>query len=109
MYISFNDNGHFFILASNFNDGIGIAVNPKDITLNQFERIVGVAWSQSSRNSSVSYINCADGINTNDVVVKIKQQQEELNQVKNQLNNIISYLKSKDMSFNAESFEIEEL
>lgn len=98
-----------YILASYLNDGIGVAVSPNDITLNQFERIVGVAWSQSSSNSSVSFINCAVGINTNDVVVKLKQQQEELNQVKNQMNSILTYLKSKDVSFNSELFEIESL
>ena len=96
-----------YIIASNSNDGIGIAVNPKAITINQLERIVGVAWSESLSNSSVSLINCAVGINTNDVVIKLKQQHEELNQVKNQMNTILTYLKSKDESFNAELFEIE--
>lgn len=96
-----------YIIASQLNDGIGIAVKPKVITLNQFERIVGVAWSESISHSSVSFINCAVGINTNDTVVKLKQQQEELNQVKNQMNSIISYLKSKDDEFNAELFEIQ--
>lgn len=98
-----------YIIASNLNDGFGIAVSSKDITLNQFERIVGVAWSESANEFGLSMINVAVGINTNDVVVKLKQQEEELGLVKNQMNNVISYLQSKDKSFNAELFKIQDI
>jgi len=97
-----------YIIASDLNDGIGTAVDPKAITLDQFERIVGVAWSESFTESTVSMVNCAVGINTNDVVIKLKQQQEELNEVKTQMNTILTYLKSKDESFNAALFSIKE-
>ena len=96
-----------YIIASNLNDGFGIAVSSKDITLNQFERIVGVAWSESANEFGFSMINVAVGINANDVVIKLKQQNQELNVIKSELNNIISYLKSKDKSIDFKQFEIQ--
>lgn len=97
-----------YIIASNLNDGFGIAVSSKDITLNQFERIVGVAWSESANEFGFSMINVAVGINTNDVVIKLKQQDEALNMLKGEMNNLITYLKSKDESFEAKLFVIKE-
>ena len=97
-----------YIIASNLNDGIGIAINPKAITFDQFERIVGVAWSEAYGKSSLLMVNCAVGINTNDLVLKLKQQNKELYQLKSQMNNILTYLKSKDESFEVELFKIED-
>jgi hypothetical protein len=88
-----------YIIASDLNDGFGIAVSSKEIQLNQFERIVGVAWSEAKSESGFSMVNTAVGINTNDVVLKLKQQEEEITSVKYQMNKIIAYLQSKDPSF----------
>ena len=53
-------------------------------------------------------INVAVGINKNDVVIKLKQQDEALNMLKGEMNNLITYLKSKDESFEAKLFVIKE-
>ncbi len=98
-----------YIIASSLSDGFGIAVNPQKITLDQYERIVGVAWSESDNALGISMINVAVGINTNDAVNKIQQQDEELKSVKNQLNTVIAYLQSKDPSFDATLFEVSEV
>jgi hypothetical protein len=95
-----------YILASDLDDGFGIAVNPDNMEFNQFERIVGVAWSQTENNSGFSMVNVAVGINTNDVVGKMKKQHEELQSVKNELNRITAYLQVRDTAFTAKAFEV---
>jgi hypothetical protein len=95
-----------YILASELNDGFGIAVNPDNMEFNQFERIVGVAWSQTESQSGFSMVNVAVGINTNDVVGKMKKQHEELQVVKNELNKITAYLQLRDTAFKAKAFEV---
>jgi hypothetical protein len=97
-----------YIIASDLKDGFGVAVNPKEIELNQLERIVGVAWSESHNELGFSMINVAVGINANDAVNKLKQQEEELISIKNQLNKVVAYLQSKDTSFDAKLLSIEE-
>ncbi len=94
-----------YILASELNDGFGIAVNPQKMNLDQYERIVGVAWS-ASESQGTSMVNVAVGINANDAVDRMRAQERELASVKNQLNTVVSYLKSKDPSFKAELFDI---
>ncbi len=95
-----------YIIASMLKDGFGIAVSPNDITLDQFERIVGVAWSEAVNDFRISMVNVAVGINANDLVLRLKQQDKELNLVKNQMNSVISYLQSKDKSFDIKLFDI---
>ena len=97
-----------YIVASKLMDGFGKAVNPNEMTLSDYERIVGVAWS-ASQNNGVSMVNVAVGINTNDVVNEIKRQQDELTQVKSQLNAVLSYLSSKDPTFNPSLFDVQEI
>ncbi len=96
-----------YIVASTQNDGFGTAVNPKDITLDQISRIVGVAWSEVKNNAVFSYVNGAIGINVNDVVSKMKQHEAEMAAIGDKVNGIIAYLKSKDPSFDATELEID--
>jgi len=82
-----------YIISSGLNDGFGLAVNPKKITLDQIPQIVGVAWSETQSASGFNYVNGAIGINVNDVVPKMKQQQDEIKEIKTKVNDLISYLK----------------
>jgi uncharacterized protein YunC (DUF1805 family) len=91
-----------YILTSPLEDGFGIAVAPEDMTLDQYKKIVGTAWSTSDGKKSFAMINVAVGINTNDTVDKLKKQQEELESLKIAMNNIVSYIESKDPSFNGD-------
>ena len=95
-----------YIIASDLLDGFGVAVSPDDITLDQYEKIVGIAWTAFEGEKAFSMINVAVGINTNDVVDKLKKQQAELDDVKMAMNNVISYLQSRDPSFDASVFSI---
>jgi hypothetical protein len=97
-----------YIIASSLNDGFGTAVSPNNITLEQYQRVVGVAWSASDDNAANSMINVAVGINSNDAVKKMKQQEAESIVLKKQLNVVVAYLKAKDPSFDVTPFEISE-
>lgn len=88
-----------YIIASKMNDGFGIAVNPKDVTLDEIPRIAGVAWSASKGGAGFSYVNGAIGINVNDVAPKVKQIETENETLKATVNGLIAYLKEKDPSF----------
>ncbi len=91
-----------YILPSGNDDGLGIAKHPDDMLIEDYSRIVGVAWSISNPFSNKSLINTAIGLNNNDLVYKIQQQQEEINSMKGKVNNILTYLESKDPEFKEE-------
>jgi len=95
-----------YILASDMEDGFGHAVAPEMMTLDQFKRIVGVAWSSADGKSTFSMINVAVGINTNDTVEKLKEQQKELDALKSTMNSVVDYLKSTDPTFEANRFAV---
>lgn len=76
-----------YILPSGNNDGLGIAVNPSEMKLGDYSRIVGVAW-QAAKEAPLNYINVAVGINSNDLTRKV----DELNQ---KVEQIMAYLEGK--------------
>lgn len=96
-----------YIIPSELEDGFGKAVNPSNMTIDQYRKIVGIAWNASDGQKAFSLINVAVGINTNDVADKLQEQNQELEEVKDALNDVISYLQSKDPSFEADMFSIE--
>lgn len=83
-----------YIIADGLSDGFGIAVNPAKMKLEQYKKIVGVAWS-SSTGKGVSMVNVAIGLNRNDMADVLQAQQKEINELKIQAqetNNILSRL-----------------
>lgn len=67
-----------YILPSGQNDRYGIAKNPEDVTIEEFNKIVGIAWSGLSQ---AGYVNVAVGLNANDVArytIKLEGEIEEL-------------------------------
>jgi len=81
-----------YIIPSGKNDGVGIAISPDLIQLDDYLKIAGVAWT-SSFSDDYGYVNVAVGINSNDVVrlnirqeKRIKEQDEEIKTLKDQLN-----------------------
>ncbi len=91
-----------YILASGFNDGIGVAVTPDEMLLEDYDRVVGVAWSDSIGSNGESLINVAVGLNTNDLLGEIKEQRSEINELKSTVNALLTYLKGKDPDLNIE-------
>lgn len=69
-----------YILPNGEQQGIGIAVSPQQMSLSDYSHILGVAW-QASEEESVKLINTAIGLNHNDLLQVIHQQQAELNRL----------------------------
>ena len=67
-----------YILPSDRNDGTGIAVSPKDIKPEQYKQIVGVAWSEALVEGTVTRINMAIGLNSNDLATLAIEQDKKI-------------------------------
>ena len=66
-----------YIVPSGNNDGIGMAISPEEITLQNIKDIVGVAWTGSEATFEYSSIIISVGLNSNDnnpVVQKLEKQ-----------------------------------
>jgi hypothetical protein len=87
-----------YIVAFSNGSGLGYAVNPKKITVEEMNRIAGVAWSASG-NGELSMINTAVGVNTQAVNQLIQKQDDEIALLKNSINQLSAYLQTKDSSF----------
>lgn len=87
-----------YIVSSGYNDGIGYAVSPANITPDEYKRMVGVAWSASS-GKMISLINTAVGLQTAAVVDMVKKQEEKTTALTTQVNQLGKYLSAKDPSF----------
>ncbi|MBO6880713.1 hypothetical protein [Winogradskyella sp.] len=85
-----------YIIPSGKNDGVGRAINPEKITVNQLRTIVGIAWTSSDNPLSVKLINTAVGVNRNDssfiiekLEDKVDHQTQEINYLKSQIETIL--------------------
>lgn len=88
-----------YIIASGNNDGIGIAVSEEKMTAEDYTSMVGIAWSESKMSSGVSFINTAVSSNSNVLASRMAQMQREKEELKNQMDAVVSYLQSKDPDF----------
>jgi hypothetical protein len=66
-----------YILPSGLEDGTGIAVSPERMTAQDCSRVIGRAWSGSDYDA-LKYVLCAVGLNTNDSVYLIEEQQAQI-------------------------------
>ena len=83
-----------YILPSGKDDGLGIAVHPKNMKTKDYARIVGVAWS-ASENESYNIINVALGLNgnaINTVVLNQKKKIQELMSIVDKRNAVLAGL-----------------
>lgn len=88
-----------YILPSGSGNGIAIAVAPEDMLARDYQRIVGIAWENSSDDGFINLINTAVGINHNDMSKVIEQMQFTLNHIQ-------AKLKELDPSFAAHEYEV---
>ena len=65
-----------FIIPSGLHDGSGIAVAPELMTVDEFARIVGRAWS-SSEIAAPKYVNAAIGFSNREIVDILLDQKEK--------------------------------
>lgn len=82
-----------YILPSGLNDGTGITVSPDEMTVEDYGKVVGVAWSAST-DVNTKYVLCVVGLNTNDLVDVLAQQQKQLNEQQQQINELYEILSS---------------
>ncbi|MDG5492026.1 DUF4795 domain-containing protein [Psychroserpens sp. SPM9] len=68
-----------YVLPSGNADGLAMAVSPELMKIDDYKRIIGVAWDTSSGDSLFSYVNTAVGINSNDMSASVKQMQQTIN------------------------------
>jgi len=89
-----------YILPSGNGDGMAIAVDPDQMRVNDYKRIVGVAWEEYHGQELFSFINTAVGINTNDLVQEIVNMQVVLNHMQEALLDV-------NPSFTPKYFDVE--
>lgn len=87
-----------YIVALTDGSGIGYGVPPSKISVEEMNRIVGIAWSASGK-GEMSLVNAAVGINPQATNHMIQKQENEIDELKNTINQLSSYLQSKDSSF----------
>lgn len=73
-----------YIIPSGNHDGVGVAVHPDNLAIEDFHKIVGVAWEDAS-NNALNYIHVGVGLNSNDLAPKVEQ-------ISDKIDNIINYL-----------------
>ena len=92
-----------YIVPSGKNNGVGIAVNPSQVTIENIKNIVGVAWGKNTNMVGVNMINVAVGLNNNDnnpIVEKLEnqvlEQAVEIIELKKQITEIYSILSKSE-------------
>ena len=76
-----------YILPSGNHDGFGVAVAPIDMKLEDYTKIVGVAW-ESAEEKPVNTIIMGVGLNENDFAPQVES-------IENKIDNIVDFLEGK--------------
>ncbi|MCB0668055.1 MAG: hypothetical protein KDC80_19645 [Saprospiraceae bacterium] len=77
-----------YILPSGKQDGYGIAVHPDQMRVGDYERIVGVSWSEGDSTQMINVANLAIGINSNDLVGTVSEMQMQINRMQKAIQQI---------------------
>lgn len=67
-----------YILPSGGNNGLAIAVRPNEISPSDYQRIIGVAWSEGDGTKGFNFIKVAVGMNYGSVAKATAQQSKRL-------------------------------
>ena len=73
-----------YILPSGDNNGFGKAVSPAKMKSEDYDKIVGMAWS-ASNNDTYSQVNVAIGLNTGDISKVVAVQHKEIDELKQKM------------------------
>ncbi len=92
-----------YIIPSGNNDGYAVAKSKDMMEIDDYKNIIGIAWEETN---SSKLINVVVGINTNDVVGVIKEQQNKIADLESRLIKIENYLsKNTDAAFTSNQFD----
>ena len=75
-----------YIIPSGRIDGFGRAVKASDLRPEQYQQIVGIAWSSSDA-PGFGHVNVAVGLNANDVSTLVMDQMTEISRLERQIDN----------------------
>ncbi|WP_235297466.1 hypothetical protein [Portibacter marinus] len=84
-----------YLIADEENPGFAKAVSPKDLTLNDCKKIVGISWG-SSELKGTNFVNTAIGLNNNDVIPLLENQVKEMEKLKVEMNEIKKYISDNE-------------
>jgi hypothetical protein len=85
VYVVGHVNAGDYILPSGLNNGLGIAVSPSKMKVEDYANIVGVAWSAST-GGTYSLVNVAIGLNEGDISKVVIEQSKEIKELKTRIN-----------------------
>jgi hypothetical protein len=74
-----------YILPSGYQDGMGRAVHPSAMQAGDYDKIVGVAWSEG-KDDFYNIINTAIGLNTNDIQQVVLEQENAIHSLEMEIN-----------------------
>lgn len=83
-----------YLLPSGDNDGLAIAMKANEIPTVRYAEIIGVAW-EAGNNPGVNIVNCAIGLNANDLAVRMSTLEDELYNLRNELEDIKRMLRGE--------------
>ncbi|WP_223033897.1 hypothetical protein [Hanstruepera marina] len=89
-----------YIVSTGNADGFAIAISPDQMNINDYKRIVGVAWAESIGDNVFSYVQTAIGINANDLTFQIEKMQVIMNMMQESLAKL-------DSGFKPQLFDVE--
>ncbi|WP_353480515.1 hypothetical protein [Haliscomenobacter sp.] len=75
-----------YIIPSGKNDGFGIAIDPLELPIADYSKIVGVAWETIENNFPFNMVNIAVGIESNQLAGKVHEVEEKVNKIESYLN-----------------------
>lgn len=91
-----------YILPSGKHDGAGYAVSPDKMQIDDYSKIVGIAW-ESNLTNGAALINTLVSVSTKDISSKIAEQQKQIDDLNKQLTEVNQFLKSKFPDYNTYS------
>ncbi len=74
-----------YIVPDGHNMGLGKAISPAKMEVEDYTRIVGVAWS-ASENDAYNMINVAVGLNTGDISKVVHEQEKLIRELESEFN-----------------------
>jgi hypothetical protein len=85
-----------YILPSGGNNGLAIAVRPNEVTPSDYQRIIGVAWSEGSDDNAFNYIRVAVGMNYGSLARGAAKQAHKIAQLETKVDAIEKMLSRLD-------------
>ena len=84
-----------YIVSYKSGSGLGKAVSPSELTIDQLGSVVGRSWTTSS-NSGINIVNTVIGVKTNEWISFIKSNNEENDSLKKEIANLKAHINKTD-------------